>query len=76
LDSTLIVYITNDRSWFIDFEESDGLEFIFARDTRVLIEGTGTIVVKGQALDREELVLMLTNTLYMLTFYTNIVFLT
>jgi hypothetical protein len=42
----------------------------------VLIEGTGTIVVKGWALDGEESVLMLTNTLYVLTFYTNIVSLT
>jgi hypothetical protein len=42
----------------------------------VLIEGTGTIIVKGRALDGEELVLMLTNTLYALTFHTNIVSLT
>jgi hypothetical protein len=47
LDSASTVYIINDRSWFIDFEESDGSEFIFAGDTRVLIEETGTIVVKG-----------------------------
>jgi hypothetical protein len=42
----------------------------------VLIEGTGTIIIKGQALDGEESVLTLTNTLYILTFYTNIVSLT
>jgi hypothetical protein len=76
LDSALIVHITNDHSQFIDFKESDGSEFIFARDTRVLIEGTGTIIVKGRALDGEESVLMLTNTLYASTFHTNIVSLT
>jgi hypothetical protein len=42
----------------------------------VLIEGTGTIIVKGWALDGEESVLTLTNTLYVLTFHTNIVSLT
>jgi hypothetical protein len=47
LDSALTVHIINDRSRFIDFKESDGSEFIFAGDTRVLIEGTGTIIVKG-----------------------------
>ena len=47
LDSASTVHITNDRSRFIDFEESDGSEFIFAGDTRVLIEGTGTIIIKG-----------------------------
>jgi hypothetical protein len=76
LDSALIVHITNNHSWFIDFKESDSSKFIFTRDTRVLIEGTGTIIIKGQALDGEELVLTLTNTLYALTFHTNIVSLT
>jgi hypothetical protein len=47
LDSALTVHIMNDCSRFIDFEESDGSKFIFAGDTRVLIEGTGTIIVKG-----------------------------
>jgi hypothetical protein len=47
LDSASTVHIINDRSQFIDFEESDSSEFIFAGDTRVLIEGTGTIIVKG-----------------------------
>jgi hypothetical protein len=47
LDSTLIVYIINDCSQFIDFKESDGSEFIFAGDTRVLIKGIGTIIIKG-----------------------------
>jgi hypothetical protein len=42
----------------------------------VLIKGIGTIIIKGWALDSKELVLMLINTLYVLTFYTNIVFLT
>jgi hypothetical protein len=76
LDSALTVYITNNHSQFIDFKESDSSKFIFAGDTRVLIEGIGTIIVKGQALDGKESVLMLTNMLYMLTFYTNIVSLT
>jgi hypothetical protein len=32
---------------FIDFEEGDGSKFIYTGDTKVMIEGTGTIIVRG-----------------------------
>ena len=66
----------NDWTRFIDFEEGDGSEFIYTGDTKVMIEGTGTIIVRGRCLDSTEATLTLNNVLYISTFHMNIVSLT
>ena len=76
LDSASTVHIMNDWTRFIDFEEGDGSEFIYTGDTKVMIEGTGTIIVRGCCLDNTEATLTLNNMLYVLTFHINIVSLT
>ena len=76
LDSASTVHIMNDWTRFIDFEEGDGSEFIYTGDTKVMIEGTGTIIVRGRCLDGTEATLTLNNVLYVSTFHTNIVSLT